>query len=210
MPNWCNNSVEIYHEDPKMIERVREAFNKGALLNEFIPIPDSLKIVAGCVGDPDEQKKLEEDTERNRQVHGYGNWYDYCVNEWGTKWDVGADGNPAQDIPGGLMLGFESAWAPPCAAYEKLTEQGFRIRAMYFEPGMAFAGIWEDGIDDFYEYGGLDSAGIAEELPVELDEAFCISEDVAQWEAENAEEEENIDIDLDGGVSAVNEQEEQK
>ena len=210
MPNWCNNSVEIYHEDPAMIERVREAFNKGALLNEFIPIPQSLRIVAGCVGDPDEQKKLEEDTARNKEVHGYGNWYDYCVNEWGTKWDVGADGNPAQDIPGGLMLGFESAWAPPCAAYEKLTEQGFRIRAMYFEPGMAFAGIWEDGIDDFYEYGGLDSAGIAEELPVELDEAFGISEDVAQWEAENAEEEENIDIDLDGGVSAVNEQEEQK
>ena len=205
MPNWCNNSVEIYHEDPAMIERVREAFNKGALLNEFIPIPQSLRIVAGCVGDPDEQKKLEEDTARNKEVHGYGNWYDFCVNEWGTKWDVGADGNPAQDIPGGLMLGFESAWAPPCAAYEKLTEQGFRIRAMYFEPGMAFAGIWEDGIDDFYEYGGLDSAGIAEELPVELDEAFGISEDVAQWEAENAEEEENIDIDLDGGLSATNE-----
>ena len=207
MPNWCNNTVEIYHEDPAMIERVRTAFNDGRLLAEFIPIPQSLKIVAGCVGDPDEQKKLEEDTARNKEVHGYGNWYDYCVNEWGTKWDVGADGNPAQDIPGGLMLGFESAWAPPCAAYDKLTEQGFRIRAMYFEPGMAFAGIWEDGIDDFYEYGGLDSAGIAEELPVELDEAFGISEDVAQWEAENAEEEENIDIDLDGGVSAVNEQE---
>ena len=208
MPNWCNNSVEIYHEDPAMIERVRTAFNDGRLLDEFIPVPESLKIVAGCVGDPDEQKKLEEDTARNKEVHGYGNWYDYCVNEWGTKWDVGADGNPAQDIPGGLMLGFESAWAPPCAAYDKLTEQGFRIRAMYFEPGMAFAGIWEDGIDDFYEYGGLDSAGIAEELPVELDEAFGISEDVAQWEAEN--EEENIDIDLDGGVSAVNEQEQQK
>jgi len=210
MPNWCNNSVEIYHEDPAMIERVREAFNKGALLNEFIPIPDSLKIVAGCVGDPDEQKKLEEDTERNRQVHGYGNWYDFCVNEWGTKWDIGADGNPAQDIPGGLMLGFESAWAPPCAAYEKLTEQGFRIRAMYFEPGMAFAGVWEDGQDDYYEYGGMDSAGIAEALPVELDEAFGISEDVAQWEAENGDDEENIDIDLDDGVSAVNEQEQQK
>ena len=210
MPNWCNNSVEIYHEDPAMIERVRTAFNDGRLLAEFIPIPQSLKIVAGCVGDPDEQKKLEEDTARNREVHGYGNWYDYCVNEWGTKWDVGADGNPAQDIPGGLMMGFESAWAPPCGAYEKLTEQGFRIRAMYFEPGMAFAGVWEDGFDDYYEYGGMSSTEIAETLPAELDEAFCISEDVAQWEAENAEEEENIDIDLDGGVSAVNEQEQQK
>ena len=203
MPNWCNNSVEIYHEDPAMIERVRTAFNDGRLLAEFIPIPQSLRIVAGCVGDPDEQKKLEEDTARNREVHGYGNWYDYCVNEWGTKWDVGADGNPAQDIPGGLMLGFDSAWSPPVAAYDKLEGLGFRIRAMYYEPGMGFAGIYEDGHDDYHEYGGLDSAGIAEALPVELDEAFCISESVADWEEENAEE--NQDIDLDGGLAATNE-----
>ena len=205
MPNWCNNSVELYHEDPVMIERARTAFNDGRLLDEFIPVPKDLHIVAGSVGDPDEQKKLLEDTARNLATYGYGNWYDFCVNEWGTKWDIGADGNPAQDIPGGLMLGFESAWSPPIGAYEKLMEQGFTIRAMYYEPGMAFAGIWEDGFDDFYEYGGLNSTQIAEELPVELDEAFGISESAAEWEAENEEEEENIDIDLDGGLSATNE-----
>ena len=203
MPNWCNNSVEIYHEDPAMIERVRKAFNGEGLLQEFIPVPEELKIVAGSVGDPDEQKKLVEQTEANRQKYGYGNWYDYCVHEWGTKWDVGADGNPAQDIPGGLMLGFDSAWSPPIGAYEKLTDMGFRIRAMYVECGMAFAGVWEDGQDEFYEYGGLNSEQIAETLPVELDEAFGISESVAEWEAENQE------IDLDEGLSATNEQEQE-
>ena len=205
MPNWCNNSVEIYHNDPKMLERVREAFNKGALLAEFIPIPQSLRIVAGCAGSADspEQIALVEAEENNIKVHGYKNWYDYCVNEWGTKWDVGGD-NPVQDIPGGLMLGFDSAWAPPCAAYEKLQEMGFRITAMYYEPGMAYAGVWDNGNDDYYEYGGMDSKEIADTLPAELDEAFCISESVAEWEAEN--EEENLEIDLDGGLSAVNEQ----
>jgi hypothetical protein len=210
MPNWCNNSVEIYHEDPAMIERVRTAFNDGGLLQEFIPVPEDLRnIVAGSVPVAEEEAHKAKE-QANRDKYGYTNWYDYCVNEWGTKWDIGADGNPAQDIPGGLMLGFDSAWAPPVGAYEKLTEQGFRIRAMYYEPGMAFAGVWEEGQDDYYEYGGLDSAGIAEALPVELDEAFGISESAAEWEAENAEDEENIDIDLDGGVSAVNEQEQQK
>ena len=43
MPNWCNNSVEIYHEDPKMIERVRTAFNGEGLLQEFIPVPEDLR-----------------------------------------------------------------------------------------------------------------------------------------------------------------------
>ena len=201
MPNWCNNSVEIYHDDPAMIERVRTAFNGEGLLQEFIPVPEDLRnIVAGSVPVAEEEAHKAKE-QANRDKYGYTNWYDFCVNEWGTKWEIGADGNPAQDIPGGLMLGFESAWAPPIAAYEKLTEMGFRIRAMYFEPGMAFAGIWEDGSDDYYEYSGMDSTQIAEELPVELDEAFCISEQVAEWEEENQE------IDLDSGLSAVNEQE---
>jgi len=103
------------------------------------------------------------------------------------------------------MLTFDSAWAPPTGAYEKLEDLGFSIRAMYYEPGMCFAGIWENGNDDYYEYGDMSSEQIAEELPVELDEAFCISESVAEYE-----EEENQEIDLDGGISAVNEQEEEK
>jgi len=190
MPNWCNNTLTLEHEDPAMIARAKAAFLNGRLLAEFIPIPADLKIVAGCVGDPVEQAKLVEQTELNRVTHGYGNWYDFCVNEWGTKWEIGADGNPAQDIPGGLMLGFESAWSPPTSAYEKLIEMGFRIRALYFEPGMAYAGVWEDGNDDYYEYGGMNSDQIAEELPAELDDTFGISQDVAQWEEENREEEE--------------------
>ena len=209
MPNWCNNSVEIRHTDPAMIERVRSAFNGEGLLQEFIPVPQALRdTVSGSMGE-DKRDAHELQMKSNIEQYGYKDWYDFCVNEWSTKWDVSADGNPAQDIPGGLMLGFDSAWAPPVGAYEKLCAMGFRIRAMYYEPGMAFAGIWEgnedEANDDYYEYGSLDSKGIAETLPVELDEAFGISESAAEWEAENAEEDENIDIDLDGGVSAINE-----
>jgi hypothetical protein len=174
-----------------MIERARNAFNEGALLNEFIPIPASLQIVSGRCGadDSPEQIALEAAQKNNIEVHGYKDWYDWCVNEWGTKWDVGADGNPAQDIPGGLMLGFDSAWSPPIQAYGKLEDLGFRIRAMYYESGMAYAGVWDSGEDDYYELGGMNSAEIAAELPSELDEAFGISESVAEWEEENQEAE---------------------
>ena len=192
MPNWCNNTVEIYHEDPAMLERVRSAFKNGRLLDEFIPVPKELQIVAGRVGDDNDPKQIELEAQEksNREKFGYATWYDFCVNEWGTKWDIGGDGAEAQDIPNGLMLTFDSAWSPPCDAYAKLNEQGFSIRAMYYEPGMAFAGIWEDGDDQFYEYGGLNSEQIAEELPEVLDEAFGISESAAEWEAENEEEDE--------------------
>ena len=191
MPNWCNNTVELYHDDPAMIERARKAFNDGKFLNEFIPVPESLQIVAGRAGadDSPEQIALEAAQKNNIEVHGYKDWYDWCVNEWGTKWDVGADGNPAQDIPGGLMMSFDSAWAPPVHAYEKLMDQGFRIRAMYYEGGMAFAGIFDENGDDYYEYGGMSSTEIIDTLPAELDDAFCISESVAEYEAEEAQDE---------------------
>ena len=205
MPNWCNNTVTLEHDDPAMIARAKASFADGRFLAEFIPVPKSLQIVAGCAGSHDspEQIALVEAEENNIKAHGYKNWYDFCVNEWGTKWDVGGGDGSLNDIEGGIIVSFDSAWAPPTNAYEKLHEMGFKILAMYYEPGMAFAGVWEDGIDDYYEYGGLDSAGIAEELPSALDEAFGISESVAEWEAEN--EEENLEIDLDGGLSATNE-----
>lgn len=187
MPNWCNNTVEIRHEDPVMLERVRTAFNNGALLAEFIPVPEELQITAGRTNNPDENQKIVDAEESNREKYGYSNWYDFCVSEWGTKWDIGADGSVPQDIDGGLMLSFDSAWSPPIAAYEKLTEMGFQIRAFYHESGMCFAGIWEDGFDDYYEYGDMNSLEAADTLPEELDEMFCISEQMAEWEHDNEE-----------------------
>ena len=202
MPNWCNNTVTISHTDPAMIERMREAFNKGALLQEFIPIPADLQIVSGRCGDDDnpEQIALVAAQKRNIEVHGYKDWYEFATNEWGTKWDIGADGQPAIDNDDGvLVLNFDSAWAPPVNAYEKLFYMGFKILAYYYEPGMAFAGIYEDGQDEYYEYGGMNSDQIAEELPVELDECFSISEQVAEYEAENQE------IELNEGIDSINE-----
>lgn len=187
MPNWCNNTVEIRHEDPVMLERVRTAFNNGALLAEFIPVPEELQITAGRTNNPDENQKIVNAEESNREKYGYSNWYDFCVSEWGTKWDVGGDGAVPHDIDGGIMISFDSAWSPPIAAYEKLTEMGFEIRAFYHESGMCFAGIWEDGFDDYYEFSDMNSLEVADTLPEELDEMFCISEQMAEWEADNEE-----------------------
>ena len=190
MPNWCNNTLELQHEDPAMIERAKTAFAEGKFLAEFCPVPESLHIVAGSVGDPDEQKKLEEDTARNLAVHGYGNWYDYCVNEWGTKWDVGGDdyNEPQQDSPNKITMSFDSAWAPPVAAMDKFMDLGFSVRLYYYEPGMCFAGIYDENGDDFYDLSNMTSVQVAEDIPEVLDEMFGISECMAEYEAENEEE----------------------
>ena len=189
MPNWCGNTLTITHENPEMIVRAKAAFAEGKFLQEFIPVPQALTdTVSGFHGDPDEQAKLDAQTKANIEKHGYGNWYDYCVGEWGTKWDVG-DGQGIQTWDEHeLIVYFDSAWSPPIGAYEKLMDLGFRIYATYYEPGCAFAGIWDDGDDDYYDLSGMDSGDVQQQLPPELDDAFCISESMAEYEAENEDE----------------------
>lgn len=208
MPNWCNNVIELAHENPAMLERAKDALNRGEFLQEFIPVPEELKIVAGRVGDDadEAQKKLMEDTERNLEKFGYGNWYDFCVGEWGTKWDVGGDGMTCEIENGRISTSFDSAWSPPIAAYEKLVDLGFSVRAYYYEGGMCFAGVWEDFNDDYYDLSGMDSKAVAEELPAVLDEMFCISESMAEWEEQEKDE---VQVWYEDGVNKLEQKEQQ-
>jgi hypothetical protein len=193
MPNWCNNYLELTHDDPEMIVRAKKAYADGRLLDEFVPVPKDLHIVAGRVGDDNnpEQIKLEEDTKRNLETHGYANWYDFAVNEWGTKWDVGGDdGMITEDGPNALRMSFDSAWAPPVPAMEKFMDQGFKVKLIYWESGMCFAGLFDENGDDYYELSDMTADEIAEEINPEIDECMCITESIREWEEDNREEEE--------------------
>jgi hypothetical protein len=68
-----------------------------------------------------------------------------------------------------------------------MVDRDYEVRAFYDESGMAFAGIYDNGDDDYYEYGSMDSSEIVDNLPQELDEMFAISEQKADWESENEE-----------------------
>ena len=189
MPNWCNNNLTLTHEDPAMITRAYDALNRGEFLQEFIPVPQDLKdTVSGSMGE-DHREAHEAQQAANREKYGYSNWYDYCVGEWGTKWDVGGDGQ--SDVhPDGKMLHttFDSAWSPPINAYEKLVEMGFGVEAMYYEGGMGYAGTYSDGADEELVLEGMGADEIEQNYP-ELDECFGISESMREYEAENEEEE---------------------
>ena len=53
-------------------------------------------------------------------------------------------------------MSFSSAWEPPVELYEALTEKGWNVIGSYYEEGLDFAGIYEDGenkrLDDLSEY----------------------------------------------------------
>lgn len=172
MPNWCNNTLTITHKDPAMIQRAYDALERGEFLSEFCPIPKEL---GDAIANGDVNPELIE-------KYGYSNWYDFCTNEWGTKWDVGEQG--CSDIhPDGTMLNtyFDSAWSPPTGAYEKLVQLGFTVDAMYYEGGMAYMGTWSDGVDDYIDLNGLSADEIEQDYP-DLNDAFGIAESMREYE----------------------------
>ena len=65
---------------------------------------------------------------------------------------------------------------------------GFSVRAYYSEPGMGFAGVYEDGFDDYYEFSGMSADEVEEMLPEALNEMYGITESMREWEEENSDE----------------------
>ncbi len=186
MPNWCSNGITLRHADPAMIDRVIKG--KEGLLMEFIPTPAPLlETIAGSYGDDAKDQQLKLKQFENINQFGAKDWYDWNVNNWGTKWDVSFDSVERID-DNTVQASFESAWAPPTSAYEKLMALGFEIEAFYYEPGMCFVGKWDNGVDEYYEYNGETSATVRESIGAELDDYFCISESMAEWEEENQED----------------------
>lgn len=192
MPNWCNNSIEVSHEDPQKIARLVEAFKRGEFCDAVIPVPEDLKREGSSTHGGANADEYDRIRAENQEKHGYSNWYDFCTSNWSTKWDVGGSdcSIDVSDDGRSFNASFDSAWSPPTGVYDALVEQGYSVRAYYYEPGMCFAGVYADGEDDCYSDWG-DSQGAKDMLPEELDEMFGISDSQAEWE-----EEERMDEDL--------------
>lgn len=190
MPNWCSNYVTV-KGPKKKIAPLYEAVKQEKFCNAVIPVPEDL-LVEAKVGD----KGKEVDARIAK--HGYASWYDFCVDKWGTKWDVGNDDPELVDRGKTLGFGFDSAWSPPIGVYRELEAQGYTVEAYYWEPGMCFAGKYSDGDDDFYDYSDCNgSEEIAKFLPEEINDWFDISQSIADWEEDEIIEVEGDDLPPD-------------
>ncbi len=191
MPNWCSNHITVRGTDPVAIKRLADAFDNGEFCGTVVPMPEELNITSGFLGSGDEQKELEAKSAANLEKFGYANWYDFNVANWGTKWEIGGNGEVAEIEDNGLSFSapFDSAWSPPIAVCEALVEQGFEVVLYYYEPGMGYCGKFEDGSDEYYEYSDENSNTVRAAIGSDLDDMFGISESMAEYEAENEEEE---------------------
>lgn len=176
-----------------MISRAVKAAQTDSLFNEFAPCPEALSnTTEGSFSDPKEQAELTAKREHNRKTYGYSSWYDFAIGEWGCKWDISNSSgeNKIEKVDDNytVTLYFDTAWSPPINFYEKLEELEFTVNAMYYEPGVNFCGQYFDGQDETYELNDLTSEEAKEQLPTELDEAFGISDQIAEYEAEQEDD----------------------
>ena len=124
MPNHCENSLIIKSTNKELIKQIHDSLDKenADLLNFLVPLPN-------------------------------GEWdYDWCVANWGTKWDIYDISYLTLD-DNVLIVGFCTAWSPPIEALQTGAERlGFTFELEYHEGGMMYAGkATEDG-DECYTY----------------------------------------------------------
>lgn len=165
MPNWTYNNVELSHDNPAMIVRARDAFNRGEFFNEFFPLPE-------------DQKE---------------NWYAWNIDKFGTKWDVGGEGAECEEVDENtLQMNFDSAWSPPISGFRGLTELGFNVVATYVEEGEAFVGEYSSEDDnDHYEIEERTAEWVEDNIPTHLDERYDLSQRFRDNEEWNSEDEDD-------------------
>jgi len=133
MPNWCSNVLTLNEDSNESILKVLKDYMDGENLvfNKILPMPEELKETTSPTpkdADPEVSKQLI-------LKYGADNWWDWCVQNWGTKWEpdmVSADDG---------HISFMSAWSPPIGIIKQLSKlTGKDFRLTYIEEGVDFCG----------------------------------------------------------------------
>ena len=206
MPNWCDNQLSITGPN-SVIDKIEkivkddDSHENNGLLNFMFPMPKALEGTEA--GPPAKTKKEKLERARLQVEYGASNWYDWRTTNWSTKWEVcefyGVDRQYHSEQNEGestISFGFSSAWAPPIGAYEMFLEKNEEcsLRAFYYEGGCDFMGEWYDGVDDCYapsDYKSDDDFW-QDGVGSTLDDVFNITESMAEYEAEQEAEKEDV------------------
>ena len=215
MPNWCDNQVTItgpnsvidkIEKITKEEDGVTDSSDPQGLLQFMHPMPAELR---DTTADGSKDKAMIEKT-------GYSDWYNWAVDNWGTKWEVcefyGVDRQHLNDSldESTISFGFSSAWGPPLGAYDQFLadNENCSLIGRYYEGGCDFMGVWDNGDDRCYS---CSEDGPKSDSPFydhgdgkEIDDYFGITETLADYEAEQETEAEQKVRELVVEKKAVN------
>ena len=209
MPNWCDNQITITGPNSvidKIEKIVKDEDDKNGLLNYFHPMPAELR---DTTADGSNDKKMI-------KKYGHSDWYSWACENWSTKWEVsefyGVDRQHLNDSldESTISFGFSSAWSPPIGAYEQFLadNENCSLKAYYYEGGCDFMGEWDNGSDDCYAPGDYKSTDDfwQDGVGSTLDDLFNITESMAEYEAEQEAEKEDVHEYVKGKAMNIGEE----
>ena len=221
MPNWCNNNISITGPNSvidKIEKIVKEEENTDLSSKEKGETPGLLQFMAPMPKELDGTTAPSSSADKPQpMVEGFDNWYDWRVENWGTKWELcefyGVDRQYHSEQNEGestITFGFDSAWSPPINAYEQFLRdnEDCSLKAWYYEGGCDFMGEWDNGQDDCFapsDYKSTDDFW-QDGVGSTLDDYFGITESMAEYEAELEAEKEDVHEYVKGQAMNIGEE----
>ena len=137
MPNWCSNYLKVMGNCSDLKQFISDVTTEKSKLdfNKLLPVPKELLQHSS----PNRNEKL-----CNVFVEKYGasDWYNWCVNNWGTKWSPVDTSDWKIHDDTWADIAFDTAWSPPIQFFKKISSKFPTLEFIlsYEETGMGFAG----------------------------------------------------------------------
>jgi hypothetical protein len=118
MPNWVFNTAVIKGEPEKIntlvgilsrsYETIADTFKDG----EFVKVPVTVEkdISFWNIIAPDDLEAYHTTADGTEPE---GNWYNWNITHWGTKWDCSEESLSISDDHRCISYNFQTAWSPP-------------------------------------------------------------------------------------------------
>ena len=149
MPNWCRNRVTVSGTEED-ISKLSEIFSDTkSIFNHIIQSPDWKRLPNEKGEFPQLERMKNPKGEVMWETYNFPDgknddrWYYWCIDNWGTKWDVSELSIDYDDVEV-LELTFSTAWSPPEGVMEELKNRypDLGFSCFYDEPGMEIAGYY--------------------------------------------------------------------
>jgi len=128
MPNWCSNTLTI-KGSPKELSKLMKAVE----ITNSEETSEHFKSLFSC------HRVIPRPASEN------ANWYNWNVDNWGSKWDLAdVERQDSEWESGALTYTFNTAWSPVPQVIEKLAKQNKKVTIKYE--------YWEGGSDYWGEH----------------------------------------------------------
>lgn len=163
MPNWCHNVLTVQGTSQamkKFYKLIGDDIKNDFLMNKLLPIPEELlkydspnifRPITSISPNLDGVNQVDEFgmTKSEHKLllvtlinkYGFDNWYDWCCDNWGCKWDMDNLSVLEKDNIK-LKVDYWTPWDPNLEFIEllSLVFRKLKFELVYSETGMWFAG----------------------------------------------------------------------